>query len=342
MSSPFISRDPVLEDYWRGIILFGRNVASYKFALARTLLELRPQSGELLKIDDLAPLFSKHIATHLQSADKQGTSASSKFLDGCRDFNAGNITEDKLHDFTVQHGFNNVIDAFHIVASGEIQQRFYIDERKTNNGIRITEEFSELLNGSQAISLPFEVEARWRLVETAWELGVSRSLVSVDHDLETETLFALDRTRRRSAVTGSREALNGYQKGKCFYCFTEIQLGPDGLTTPDVDHFFPHSLKQAGFGNIIDGVWNLVLACKKCNRGVGGKFDRIPVIQLVERLQRRNEFLISSHHPLKETLIRQSGNTEEKRTRFLNDFFNRSRSALLHTWEPVQRGKSAF
>ena len=36
----FLSQEPRLEDYWRGIILFGRNVASYKFALAKTLLDL--------------------------------------------------------------------------------------------------------------------------------------------------------------------------------------------------------------------------------------------------------------------------------------------------------------
>jgi len=43
-----------LDDYWRGIILFGRNVASYKFALGKALLELRPAAGYLLKLEDLA------------------------------------------------------------------------------------------------------------------------------------------------------------------------------------------------------------------------------------------------------------------------------------------------
>ena len=31
---PFVQPDLHVEDYWRGIVLFGRNVASYKFALA--------------------------------------------------------------------------------------------------------------------------------------------------------------------------------------------------------------------------------------------------------------------------------------------------------------------
>jgi hypothetical protein len=32
---PFIDTQPTREDYWRSIILFGWNVASYKFALAK-------------------------------------------------------------------------------------------------------------------------------------------------------------------------------------------------------------------------------------------------------------------------------------------------------------------
>mgnify|MGYP006274534221 FL=1 len=38
--SQFTSLSASTEDYWRAIILFGRNTASYKFALAKTLLEL--------------------------------------------------------------------------------------------------------------------------------------------------------------------------------------------------------------------------------------------------------------------------------------------------------------
>ena len=36
----FTTEIPSLESHWRAIILFGQNVASYKFALAGALLEL--------------------------------------------------------------------------------------------------------------------------------------------------------------------------------------------------------------------------------------------------------------------------------------------------------------
>lgn len=37
----FYEIEPTVENYWRAVILFGRNVASYKFALAKSLYELR-------------------------------------------------------------------------------------------------------------------------------------------------------------------------------------------------------------------------------------------------------------------------------------------------------------
>lgn len=92
MSNNFISVDPSLEDYWRGIILFGLNVASYKFALASALLELQPQAGQLVTLDDLAAVYVKHIADHLKKSDKQGTSKSSKFLDAFSSRNEMNVT----------------------------------------------------------------------------------------------------------------------------------------------------------------------------------------------------------------------------------------------------------
>lgn len=343
MAVAFVSNEPQLEDYWRGIILFGRNVASYKFSLAKALLDLQPKSGELIKLEDLAPIYSKHIAEHLKTAKKQGTSNSSKFINGCRQHSIGEIDGNELTDITLRYGFNNVIDAFHVVGKSEIPLRFYTDERKSNKGIRITEEFDNLLQRQQSINLPLEVEARWNLVETAWELGVSRSLVSIAHDEDQQLLYTFDRERRRKSVTGSREALNGYQKGKCFYCFSDISINDDSKELyPEVDHFFPHTLKHHGFSNVVDGVWNLVLSCQDCNRGEGGKFASVPTTKLLGRLHRRNEFLIFSHHPLKETLIKQTGKSEEIRKNFLNNFHSKAWAILIHTWESEEKDAPYF
>jgi hypothetical protein len=57
----FAEVHPSLDNYWRAVILFGRNVASYKFALGKAAPVLA----------DLALPFSRAIAKHLEVADKQ-------------------------------------------------------------------------------------------------------------------------------------------------------------------------------------------------------------------------------------------------------------------------------
>jgi 5-methylcytosine-specific restriction endonuclease McrA len=335
-TTPFIESQPNPASCWRAIVLFGRNVASYKFALARSLVELAPVSDDLVRLDDLAVPFAREIARHLKSADRQATSRSSVFLDACRSFNRGQLSSDQLRAETVRRGFNNVIDAFHIVGSSEVPTRFFHDERATAKGIRLTDEFRRLMVDAQADSLAPEAEARWRLVETAWNLDVPKRVLEVRTDLEAKELFVMTEATRRVSIVGVREALNGYQKGACFYCNQPITIGRGESLDADVDHFFPKRLDHSGwFGGVnIDGVWNLVLACTQCNRGAGGKFDLIPHIQYLERLNLRNNWLIDSHHPLRETLIAQTGATEQKRASFLQQCDQLAIDAIPSRWRP--------
>jgi len=329
----FLSTTPSVKSCWRGIILYGRNTASYKFALATALLEIKPESGQLIKLEDIAPSFATSIANHLKASPKQITTQAGKFIKACEAYNVDGVLS-KLVDATVAYGFANVIDAFHIVGSAPVHHHFYIDERSTNKGIRITEEFSQVLHGIQRSNLELEVDARWRLVETAWNLNLPANLLVVQHDEALGELFTQDSLHRRRSVTSCRSALNGYQKGRCFYCDASLRLnGIDSNT--DVDHFFPHRLKLTHPHINLDGVWNLVLACDQCNRGPKGKLDRIPALSLLERLHQRNEYLIESHHPLRETLINQTGKTAAVRASFLNCFYQQVQLSPKISWLPA-------
>jgi hypothetical protein len=339
----FISQEPTLAEYWRSAILFGNNVACYKFALAKSLLEIAPTGQTFVTLEELAAPFARHICDHLQREDKQTTSQSSKFLDGCRRFNAGEMSPDELRAFTVREGFNNVIDAFHHVNRADLPSRFFTDERTSGHrGIAITDELFELMAGGDLADLTAEVEARWRLVETAWGLNISRNLIRIERDEATQMFYAIDRSRRVD-VTSCRDALNGYQKGKCFHCFDRISIQSGAANLAAVDHFFPHRLKLHAIAEPIDGVWNLVLACNECNGGVGGKFDRLPAQNLLQRLHDRNEFLIDSHHPLRETLIQQTGKTEKQRGSFLTSNYEAAKIPLGNSqWQPELKGIPIF
>jgi hypothetical protein len=219
------------------------------------------------------------------------------------------------------------------------QIRFFVDERKSGGGIRLTDELFRLRERLQFGNLPQEVEARWRLVETAWQLRVARTALTVD--VEHESLV-VSRDGRRASLTSCRDALNRYQKGKCFYCFGDISVESNSEYLADVDHFLPRTLLQFDVALRLDGVWNLVLACRNCNRGVDGKSSRVPARKYLERLDTRNEFFITSHHPLRETLMAQTGDSREQRIRFLGQAHSTAWAWLIHTWEPPFENETAF
>ena len=331
----FYQIDPTLENYWRGIILFGKNAASYKFALASALYDIRRDGSDLILLEDLAVPFSAHLCRHLQHAPRQVTSKNSQFLAACARYNRGELSADLLRATTVRLGFNNVIDAFHNVNQREIDKRFFIDERKVNKGIRLTDNFMQLAERPQFRNLIHETDARWRLVERAWEMGIARQLIAVEYDSEDRLLYSKS-SDRRIAITSCRDSLNGYQKGRCFYCNSSVSLEAGDAELADVDHFIPWIARDRVAN--INGVWNLVLACKSCNRGRQGKFALVPSLRLLARLHARNEYFINSHLPLRETLILQTGKTESQRRDFLNRVWNTAQQLLIHQWEPQAAG----
>jgi 5-methylcytosine-specific restriction endonuclease McrA len=336
----FYYAQPRLEDQWRAIILFGRNVASFKFALGKSLIELADQGRDFVTLEELASPFSRYLCDHLRAADRQGTSAQSRFLHACRAFNRGDLPHDELLSVTARLGFVNVLDAFHVVGPGPVPARFFVDERKTRGGISLTDELGALRAAFQYVNLPHEVEARWRLVETSWELNMPRHALSVSYDEAAEMLVVDRNPFERRSVTGCREALNGYQKGTCFYCGNPITVESLGPSVAHVDHFIPHLLQARGLAERnLDGVWNLVLACPSCNLA---KSAQVPALPYLERLHTRNEYLIASHHPLRETLMRQTGATQEARQAYLQRAHTDASLRLIHHWTPVQQEEPAL
>lgn len=331
---------PTEDSYYRSIILFGSNTASYKFALGMSLLTLIEQEKVAISLKDLSPIFSKFICEHIKNAPKQTTSNSSTFLEACKKYNENIITKDQLIDITEKNAFKYVLDKFPIVNGGIIQKPFYEYDKK-NKQIILTDNSFKLKEMQYFNNLKLETQARWKLVETAWEQGISTNLLKVNYNNEDISLY-IDTSFRRKKITSARDALNGYQKGFCFYCFDDITIDGNSENLCDVDHFFPHAL-QMRYPNVnFDGVWNLVLACQNCNRGNNGKFAKIPALKYLDRLHTRNEYLISSHHPLRETLMQQTGRTENERITFLQEKYKFASSSLVSEWHTEEKKEKVF
>ncbi|MFI5508970.1 hypothetical protein ACIA48_15975 [Mycobacterium sp. NPDC051804] len=311
-------------------------MASFKFAMAKSVLSLAESGATSASLEELAVPFSQELCAHIKEVDTQSTSSSSRFLDACRHFNAGIITEDELVTTTALLGFENVIDAFHVVGTGDVQTRFFHDERKkTLRGIRFTDELIGLASDADAKKpLEAEAESRWRLVESAWhEKRSTGSMLRVIYERPSEMIVRGMLGHRRS-ITWVRPGLSGYQSSACFYCGAPVTPLLGFEHSADVDHYFPHSLMARGIFLDLDDVWNLVLACASCNRGLAGKFYRLPHGDFLERLWARNETLISSHHPLREAVIAVTGKSPEGRLAFLRSVQTRATEYARADWKP--------
>lgn len=335
MASNFQENDPSLESQWRAIILFGKNSATYKFAFGKALLELTSQERNSVTLQELAPAFVNSVLQHIKVNDRQGNSASSTFLNGCRKFNTGEINYDQLLSITEQHGFKNVVDAFQNVNGDRIQKRFFAKDYKgKSRRIVLTDDLLRLKESNQFDSFDGEVDARWNLVETAWNLDINPNLLEVKIDENLQTLFLETNSMRRKDVTSARASLNGYQKGKCFYSFQDISIKSGDENVCAVDHFFPHvhKIKLNQGGANVNGVWNLVLSDKKVNLE---KSAKIPELRYLERLFKRNEFYIASRHPLGETVVNQTGRTIDERRSFLQQQYNLCINLSIQKWKPI-------
>lgn len=331
----FQINDPSLESQWRAIILFGKNSATYKFAFAKSLLELVDKETIRISLEDLAQPFSRNILNHLKQNDKQGNSKSSTFLNACRSHLNDEMNESQLLQITEKLGFVNVVDAFQNVNGGLIPDPLYEkDYQGKRKEIVITDNLLKLKDSFHMQNFEQEVEARWNLVETAWNLQINPNLLEVKYDEDKSLFFLENNAMRRTDITSVRDALNGYQKGKCFYSFQDISVLAGSDKICQVDHFLPHTNKliHAENGANINGVWNLVLADAAVN---GNKSAQIPEKKFLERLFNRNEFYIESKHPLAETIINQTGRTKEQRRLFLNQQYQLALDHSIQVWKPT-------
>ena len=330
----FQINDPSLESQWRALILFGKNSATYKFAFAKSLLELVDKETTKISLTELSKPFSKNIIEHLKENDKQGNSKSSSFLNVCRNHIKGKISDNELRSKTEKLGFVNVVDAFQNLNGAQIPDIFYEKNYKSGKKeIVIKDNLLKLKESFHFQNFNQEVEARWNLVETAWNLNLNPKLLEVKYDEDKSLFFLENDFMRRTDITSVRDSLNGYQKGKCFYSFQDISVVSGSANLCEVDHFFPHINKTIHneFGANINGVWNLVLANKDVNRN---KSAKIPEKRFLQRLFNRNEFYIQSKHPLAETIINQTGNTKQKRIEFLNKQYQLALNSAIITWKP--------
>lgn len=321
----------------RTVLIFGRNSSTYKFAFCHALLQQNAVNS--LKYQEIkGPMLDIFIERYkaekkqFQAGDNNLTRSIDKFL----------ISEISREQFEAEADkviFNNVLDAFQNVGGSTLDKKHMLFEHdKKSKQIVLTDRLNLLLeNPENRIELLKECENRWSVVEQAWESNLSANLV---YDAGSGTFFK-DENPKRVAVRSALNALLPYQKGRCFYCSTQLDvtLSKDKMRFPDVDHFIPFSFFRIIRDFNPNGVWNLVVSCMNCNRGPKGKFDQVPDIEFYEKLLKRNLYFSIEHkHALKTSVLMSLGasNSEGIRSQMSKLYYQ----LPVKKWRPYLKDES--
>jgi hypothetical protein len=286
-------------------VLMGANTRTYKFALGHALLSLAGEGRESVTLRELAAPYALAMVDHAQAypqAPQADGLGERDYLRILRDESEATLVSgeptDRLLDATVRTIPGMVMVKFHNLKGEDgIPHRFYtVEGRADDSRVVFTPALTAVASDGQTSLLRDELTDRWRLVETAFDADIGRSLIRGGVAVSEDGVFVVEQVRR-APVARSRGALIGFQHGRCFYCVAPI----DNLGLAHVDHVYPFALmKWRGWsGPDLNAVWNLVVACSECNLR---KSDRLPTAAEVQRLIERNDAILGSPHPLRRAI----------------------------------------
>ena len=219
----------------RTIILFGKNVSTYKFALASTLLKLKPKN--FISYEDLREEFVISLYNHYTNNPCQfqgGENIITKAFDKYKT----DTNWEELLKTAEKNIYNNVFDAFHNVGGGSIKKEHILFEHlPKERKLILTDKINAIIEQPELVEvLKNENESRWMIVEEAWKNSLSPNLLIYDSTKrEFISVSPKGRTNLRSVVP----VLLPYQHGCCFYCNKKINTSATSGDSdfPDVDHY---------------------------------------------------------------------------------------------------------
>lgn len=304
------------KDYWKALILYGLNQATYKIALGKTLLSLANSGQTTVAWESLSREFLVQYQKRLskespmpQQAIPSRQTVMERIVARLR---SGRLSLEEAIQEVGDKAFGDVINRFDNLGSDEsFKGKFYqVDFGKK---LILTDELHEIAV-SDLVELEEELEARWSLLEGAFSIQQGNYILSNDLRLT----YLVNGYARRD-ITNNIPFLQGYQGNICFYCCEPVQAGDI-----HVDHVLPRQVLQH------DEIWNLVLSHSFCNEH---KSDKLVGDHYMRKLIARNENIVGSNHPWKKKIMETLGRTPDARRSTLQKHYDNVRCILgPHYW----------
>lgn len=303
-------------DYWKAIILYGLNNATYKIALGKSLIDLTQTGITTVLWEELSKSFLHQYVQRLQenNTPQQANPSRMTVMERIvKELHAGRITETEAIVQVSQKGFNDVIPRFQTILKDKdlVQNKFYTFD--FGKKLILHDALFEVSETGIA-PLEGELETRWSLLEGAFTIVKDNWQLSND----IREIY-LSKGHARKCLSGNIPFLNGYQGDTCFYCGE-----PMAANDIHVDHVLPRQVIHN------DEVWNLVLSHSYCNTS---KSDKLVGPHYIEKLIARNENIMGSNHPLKAKIEKELGSTPLKRRHKLQWHYGNVKDVIgLNYW----------
>ncbi|MEK6482019.1 HNH endonuclease domain-containing protein [Catalinimonas sp. 4WD22] len=308
-------------DFWKAIILYGLNNATYKIALGKALLELSSQERTSLDWDELSEAFFIQYLDRLDvqhPLPQQSNPARQTVMERIvREYQNARLTQTEAVQRVGRCGFNDVIPRFQTIGKDKalIAERFY--EFDFGKRLILKDPLLSIAKADHTTLLD-ELNARWSLLEGAFSIYQENWQLSND----IRQIYLLN-GYQRTDLTSNIPFLQGYQGNVCFYCGEAIESHD-----VHVDHVLPRQVLQH------DEVWNLVLSHSHCNVS---KSDKLVGNHYLEKLIKRNENIMGSNHPWKKKIEITLGNTPKGRRKALSKHYENVKSVLgAYYWGGVE------
>lgn len=298
------------EDFFKGIILFGLNAATYKMGLAQTLLYASRNQQTEIRWGDLAESYfnAYHVRLELNPMPQQGNpNRLTKMERIVKEHQLNVISKQEALQKVADTAFEDVVPRFQTIGTDKTIVSDYFYEIEKGKRLVLKDTLLDF-NTAQLDTLDSEVEARWGLLEGAF--SINQTDFQLANDIRE---IYLKNGYSRKAITNNIPFLSGYQGNTCFYCGEH--LGND----VHVDHVLPRQVVNH------DEIWNLVLVHGDCNLL---KSDKLVGMHFIEKLIKRNENIMGSNHPWKAQIANSIGTTPRRRASSLQKHYDNVKAVL--------------
>ena len=304
------------EDYWKAIILYGLNQATYKIALGKTLIDFACLKKTNISWEELSKKFLKEYNTRLvlenpkpQQSNPHRRTVMERIILQLKN---NQISENEAVSMVGENAFDDVIPRFHNLGHMDIQGLFYIFNQ--GKSLTLTDKFFKIVENKEQ-QLIQEVNSRWSMLEGAFSTYHSQGELRLENDMLTQYLANAE---ERKNLTDNIPFLRGYQADRCFYCAESLIDGDI-----HVDHVLPRKVVNH------DKLWNLVLAHSFCNES---KSDKLVNYYFIEKLINRNENIIGSRITRRKELILELGKNFLQRKKYIEQEYDNVKKILRNNF----------